>query len=106
MSLTTSKTLDKNMRREGVLDGELRDLDLKKMPELTSLNLQNTDFEEFKEEIICLCKSIKFWIFVENTDTIFSQIDMSKDGSLSLDEVHRWFVRTKLQGCDINTIRK
>jgi len=34
MSLTTAKTLDKQMRRIGVLDGELRELNLKKKPEI------------------------------------------------------------------------
>jgi len=103
MSLTTAKTLDKNLRREGVLDNELRDLDLKKMPQI---QMTDTDMESFKEEISSLCKSIKFWVFDGDSNKVFNQIDMSKDGLLSLDEVHRWFVRTKLQGCDMNTIRK
>jgi len=104
MSLTTAKTLDKNMRREGVLDLELRNLDLKKLP---TIHMQeDCDMEDFKEDVHRLCKSIQFWVFDDNFSSVFQEIDMSHDGKLSLDEVHRWFVRTKLQGCDMNTIRK
>jgi len=107
MAYTTSKTLEKNMRREGVLDNiELKDLNLKKLPELNNGDMQNTEMQEFKDEIANMCKAISFWTFEGEILKLFDQIDMSNDGLLSLDEVHRWFVRNKLQGCDMNTIRK
>lgn len=87
MSLTTAKTLDKNLRRVGVLDVELRNLDLNRLP---TIDFQDTDAEEFKVEVHHMCKSIKFWLFDEKFDVIFKQIDQSKDGKLSIDEVHRW----------------
>mmetsp|Transcript_54181 Transcript_54181/g.118134 ORF Transcript_54181/g.118134 Transcript_54181/m.118134 type:complete len:105 (+) Transcript_54181:636-950(+) len=104
MSMTTARTLEKNMRREGVLDGELRELDLNRLPEI-NLN-EDCDLEQLKEDIEAICKSIKFWVMEDDLDALFKSIDQSGDNCLTVDEVHRWFVRTKLKGCDIHTIKK
>jgi len=59
-----------------------------------------------RNEVTALCKSLSFWVFDDNANKLFKEIDASGDGRLSIDEVHRWYVRNKLNGIDMNMIRK
>lgn len=58
LSRCTAKTLDKNLRKVGVLDVELGCLKLDNKP---NIDIDDALFDSLKEDIVRLCDAMKFW---------------------------------------------
>jgi len=92
MARTLSKTLD-NTRKVGILDQELRVLDLHKKLSLEKIEKLGDTFNFMKKDATNVMKTISFWV-ADNDEaiSIFKEMDMDNSKKLSISEIHRYIM--------------
>lgn len=91
LSRCTKKTLD-DTRKIGVLDQELRLLNLCKKSNVGLTKLDNS-FEFMKNDALSIARTITFWATDnEEAEVIFKEIDMDNNKKLSISEIHRYIM--------------
>jgi len=108
LAMCSGRTLEKNLRKVGVLDGEVATIDLSRKPSfdlglVEGLTQDSMKLDKVMERSV---KNILFFILDEDYTQSFKNIDCNGDGSLSGSEINDWFCRNRLKTNDQVAIRK
>lgn len=105
--MCSAKTLDKQMRKIGVLNGEVETIDLSKKPVLNlGVNGITPESIRLDKEMSRSVKNLLYFILNNDLSETFDSIDANGDRHLSVSEIGQWFCRTRLKTNDQLLMRK
>lgn len=106
--MCSAKTLDKQMRKIGVLNSDIAKIDLTRKPSMDLGKTQGITAESMRldKEMSRSVKNILYFILNNDLKSTFASIDINGDGTLSVSEINMWFCRNRLKTNDQNLIRR
>lgn len=108
MAMCSGRTLDKQMRKVGVLNGEVSKIDLTRKPSMDMGMEQGVtdDSRKLDREMERSVRNMLYFALNDDYAQVFKEIDNNGDRSLSASEINLWFCRNRLKTNDQVAIRK